>query len=191
MDNSTVGMNNFRAHKRVGLFFVCSLIILTGVVAGCTRDEQLLDKVEKAQLVTLNSNGDLNLYPFKDESFHSGGGPIKIGSGFKSFTHYFFGAFNGDMSIPDDLVVRNQDGVLLLYPFKDGKLQGSGEEVGRGFTNFTDYFPGQWDDVPGTDLIVRRPNGDLLFYPFIDKQFHGSGVIVGNGFNFNSYYIRR
>lgn len=44
-----------------------------------------------------------------------------------------------------DLIVRNSNGDLLLYPFKNGTFYnaGGGTKVGNGF-NFTNYFPGNW-----------------------------------------------
>lgn len=45
----------------------------------------------------------------------------------------------------DDLVVRNSNGDLLLYPFNNGTFygQGGGKRVGNGW-NFTHYFVGRW-----------------------------------------------
>ena len=86
-----------------------------------------------------------------------------------------------------DLVIRNTQGDLLLYPFKSETFynQGGGKKVGNNF-NFTHYFVGNWLRNGTPDLIARTKSGDLLLYPFKNGTFYGDGggKKVGNGWNF-------
>ncbi len=72
------------------------------------------------------------------------------------------GRFTGDGKA--DLLVRTNDGDMLLYPFKDGSFyKGGGPiKVGNGWS-FTNYFLADWtgDGVP--DLLVRTAAGDCCF----------------------------
>ncbi|MCC5623166.1 VCBS repeat-containing protein [Nostoc sp. CHAB 5715] len=94
----------------------------------------------------------------------------KVGNGWNS-THYFPADWTGD-GIPD-LIVRNSNGDLILYPFKNGTFYNGGGpiQVGNGW-NSTHYFPVDWtgDGIP--DLIVRNSNGDLILYPFKNGTFY-------------------
>ena len=54
----------------------------------------------------------------------------------------------------DDIIVRTQDGRLLLYPFSSGSFQGSGIQVGHGFSGMTHYLLGDWTQAWADDLVV-------------------------------------
>jgi hypothetical protein len=94
--------------------------------------------------------------------------------------------------VKGDMIVRNDAGDLLLYPFRNGtfKGHGGGAKVGNGF-HFTHYFVGNWTGDGTDDLIVRNDAGDLLLYPFRNKTFkgHGGGAEVGHGFDFTHYFV--
>jgi hypothetical protein len=124
----------------------------------------------KPDLLVRDAAGTLQLYPFKNGSFYSGGGPKQVANGF-TFTHYFVADWTGDGT--PDMLVRNNKGDLLLYPFKDGSFYHGGgpKQVGNGWV-FTDYFVADWTGDGTPDLIVRKGNGDLLLYPFRNGSFY-------------------
>ena len=96
---------------------------------------------------------------------------------------------HAQVSLRDDLIGRTSDGRLLLYPFANGKLQGSGIQVGSGFMGMSRYFVNDWTGDSRNDLIVRQ-NGTLLLYTFANGAFQGSGIQVGHGFSFSHYFVR-
>ncbi|MDR4459056.1 MAG: matrixin family metalloprotease [Nitrospirales bacterium] len=115
--------------------------------------------------------------------------PHQVGHGFH-FADYLVGDWLKDGT--SDLIVRNQNGDLLLYPFNGESFynQGGGVRVGHGF-RFTHYLVGNWLKDGTSDLIVRNENGDLLLYPFNDGTFYsqGGGGKVGHGFHFTHYFV--
>jgi hypothetical protein len=112
-------------------------------------------------------------------------GPRKAGTGF-NFTHYFVSDWKGDSS--PDLLVRDDQGNLLLYPFKNGSFDEGGGPINvRSGFNFTHYL------LVGPDLLVRNDQGDLLLYPFKNGSYYEGGgpINVSNPFKFNfTHYIQ-
>jgi hypothetical protein len=112
-------------------------------------------------------------------------GPSKVGSGF-NYTHYWVADWTADSN--PDLLVRNDQGDLLLYPFKNGSFDGGGGpiNVGSGF-NFTHYFIGRFGD-----LLVRDDQGNLRLYPFKNGSYYEGGgpINVGSGFNYAHYLVK-
>lgn len=185
------------------------------MIISCDNTNVYMGRTKLAQLVTRDSEGKLFLYTFNSGS-NTFEGKGEIGHGFigvakdesnndvELFREYFFGAFDGSMYIPDDLVVAKRDVdneghaaqtvTLLLYPYDSvNNTLGTGRVVGHVPLDITNYLPGQWDNTPGTDLIVRR-NQRLYFYPFRDGQFQEpdveDGNEVGHGFSFpRPYYF--
>jgi hypothetical protein len=91
-----------------------------------------------------------------------------------------------------DLIVRNEDGELRLYPFLEGSFHGhfGGKRVAHGF-HHTHYFVGNWTGCGTDELLVRTEDGDMLFYPFRDSTFygHGDGMKVAHGFDYTHYFV--
>jgi hypothetical protein len=125
----------------------------------------------KADLICRTSAGDMQLFPFVNGSFYSGGGPIKAGNGW-SFTHYWAGDWTSDGVA--DLLVRTSAGELLLFPMKNNTFYDGGgpRKVGNGWANITDYIVSDFTGDGAPDMIVRRPNGDLQYYPWKGTSFY-------------------
>ncbi len=91
-------------------------------------------------LIVRESNGNMKLYPFRNGSFYGVPGSGTIVAYGWNFTDYFVGDWAN--STTDDMVVRESNGTMKLYPFVNGTF-GTGTTAGTGF-NYTHYFVGQW-----------------------------------------------
>jgi PKD repeat protein len=91
-------------------------------------------------LIVRSSDGTMRLYPFRNGSFYwvPGAGTI-VATGW-NFSDYFVGDWADTTN--DDMLVRESNGNLKLYPFVNGTF-GTGTTVGIGF-NYTHYLVGQW-----------------------------------------------
>ncbi len=151
-----------------------------------------------SDLLVRDDDGDLRLFPWDGTQFVELHGKEEVGEGFKreKYTHLLPGYWSGGRF--PDLVVREKDGDLHLYPF-DGTTfkHGQPRRIGRGFDeDYTHYFVDEWMGHGGPDLIVRHKNGDLIRYPFGRKLEQGLPVFddppytkVGRGFKDNWLYI--
>lgn len=95
-------------------------------------------------LIVRKANGDLHLFPFENQTFFVPGAGRKVGEGFNNYTHYFVGDWINNGSF--DLIVRQANGVLYLYPFENQTffVPGAGRKVGEGF-NYSYYWVGRWN----------------------------------------------
>jgi len=146
----------------------------------------------KSDLLVRDDQGRLRLFVWNGREFTDLGGQEKVGDGFDKsrFTHFLPGYWTG-RSVPD-LVVREKDGDLFLYPFdgKSFKDQGKPRKIGAGFDNdFTHYWVDEWMGHGLPDLVVRHKNGNLIRYPYGRKRKDGELVFddppyltVGKGF---------
>jgi hypothetical protein len=68
-----------------------------------------------ADLIVRKSNGEMWLYPFRNNTFYVPGYGKKVAEGW-NYTHYFVGNWTGDGT--DDMIVRDSSAYMLLYPFR-------------------------------------------------------------------------
>jgi len=150
-----------------------------------------------SDLLVRDDKGELRLFPWDGKEFRDLGRHEDVGKGFHKdkYPDLFPGYWrNGEFP---DLVVREENGSLWLYPFNGKSFRGAGDRdrIGRGFgDDFTNYLVGEWMQNGTPDLIVRRENGHLkryVFnkigseYKFEDKPYE----TVGKGFHDDWVYL--
>ena len=138
-------------------------------------------------LIVRKSNGEMWLYPFRDNTFYVPGYGKKVADGW-NFTHYLVGNWTGDGTA--DMICRDSNGYLWLYQFNNETFSNP-VRVGHGFY-FDNYFVGYWTGDGTDDLIVRDSSGNMRLYPFRNNSFYGipgSGKLVGTGFNYANYFV--
>ncbi|RLI48772.1 MAG: hypothetical protein DRO73_08360 [Candidatus Thorarchaeota archaeon] len=146
-------------------------------------------------LVVLEKDGDLKFYRFEEMTFFVKNTGHRVGRGFKAEWDYFVAEWTGNGT--SDLLVRDEDGHLRLFPWNGEKFVDLGreEKVGDGFhkDRFTHLLPGYWTGREFPDLVVREENGNLWLYPFNGKTFKGQGKPrkIGRGFGdqFTHYFV--
>jgi hypothetical protein len=143
-----------------------------------------------SSLITLDEDGNLRHYPFKEETFMFRGTGDRVGRGFDSSLDYYPAEWlrNGT----SDLLIRDDDGNLKLFPWngKEFKDLGRKEKVGNGFDRkkVPDIYPGYWTGGENPDILIRKDNGDLIVFPFNGKSFYGQDKIkIGRGFKSKDY----
>jgi Zn-dependent metalloprotease len=135
-------------------------------------------------LVVRSSDARLWLRPFDNGIF---GAPKQVGHGWY-FTHYFVGHWNNDYPTLD-LVVRDSNGNMRLYPYRNETFYTYGSiTVGQNF-NYTHYFVGNWTDNGTDDLIVRDSSGYLWLFPYVEDVGFGTGINLGGGWNYTHYFV--
>ena len=96
-------------------------------------------------LIVRSSNGNVYIYPFRNESFYNvpGAGTL-VATGW-NYTDYYVGDWSNSNLFIDDMIARDSNGNLILYPFVNGTF-GTGTTAGTGFTttNYTNLLVGQW-----------------------------------------------
>jgi hypothetical protein len=137
-------------------------------------------------LIVRKSNGEMWLYPFRDNTFYVPGYGKKVADNW-DYTHYFPGNWTGNGT--DDFIVRDSSGNLWLYQFTNETFSAP-VKVGNGW-NFENYFVGNWTNDGTDDLIVRKSNGEMWLYPFRNNTFYvpGYGKKVGENFNYTDYLV--
>ena len=120
-----------------------------------------------------DSGGDLLLY----EGDGRGGWLLQasvVGTGWSVMTDIMGpGDFNGDGT--SDVLAKDRDGRLLLYPGNGDGGWLAPSQVGYGWNIFNKVFaPGDFDGDGGPDVMARDGKGDLVLY-----QNDGNGNFVG------------
>ncbi|MGY5864456.1 MAG: hypothetical protein RTV41_07610 [Candidatus Thorarchaeota archaeon] len=143
-----------------------------------------------SSLITLDDEGDLRYYPFKEETFLHRGTGDRVGKGFDSSLDFYAAEWLGNGT--SDLLVRTDDGDLKLFPWngKEFKDLGRKEKVGNGFDRrkVPDIYPGYWTNGNTPDIMIRKDNGDLIVFPFNGESFYGQDRIkIGRGFKPKDY----
>ncbi|MFO7837681.1 MAG: hypothetical protein R6V83_13645 [Candidatus Thorarchaeota archaeon] len=142
-------------------------------------------------LIVLEGDGDLKYYRFKEYTFYHRGTGDKVGRGFSEKWDYYVAEWTGNGT--SDLLVRDDDGHLLIYPWNGDDFEdlGRSKKIGDGFyqDKFPELYPGHWTGGSTPDLLVREDNGDLFVYPFDGRTFKGQGKPrkVGRGFDYDDY----
>lgn len=122
-----------------------------------------------SDLLVRDDEGRFRLYPWNGREFEDLGRHKFVGEGFfkQEYPDVFPGYWEGK-TYPD-LVVRNDNGELFLYPFNGQtfKDQGRPRKIGRGFRDdYTHFFVEEWTGNDSPDLIVRKKNKDLVLYQY-------------------------
>ncbi len=137
-------------------------------------------------LVVLEDDGDLKYYPFKNETFFVEGTGRRVGRGFLPEWEYFVAEWTDNGT--SDLLVRDDEGRLRLYPWNGREFEDLGRSkfVGEGFfkKDFPDLLVGYWEGKRFPDLVARKENGELYLYLFNGVTFKDQGKPrrIGRGF---------
>ena len=130
-------------------------------------------------LVVLEEDGDLRFFPFKEETFMHRGTGDKAGRGFRETLDYYVAEWTNNGT--SDLLVRDEDGDLRLYPWNGHEFKdlGGKEKVGNGFdaNDVPDIYPGYWTGGSTPDILIRKKNGELVVFEFDGKEFYGQDKI--------------
>ena len=139
-----------------------------------------------SNLVVLEDDGDLKYYPFKDETFMIDGTGRRVGRGFSPEWDYYVAEWMDNGT--SDLIVRDEDGDLLLYPWNGREFEdlGRSKKVGRAFIRdeYTELLIGHWTGSNYPDILTREEDGEMHLYPFNGSTFMDKGRPhrVGRGF---------
>ncbi|MHA1613611.1 MAG: hypothetical protein ACTSYJ_02130, partial [Candidatus Thorarchaeota archaeon] len=141
-------------------------------------------------LVVLEDDGDLKYFPFREETFIHRGTGDKVGRGFNDTYDYYVAEWTANGT--SDLLVRDEDGNLRLFPWngKEFKDLGRKEQVGSGFgkKKYPDIYPGYWSGGSTPDILIRKDNGDLVVYEFNGETFYKQrNYKVGDNFKAKHY----
>ncbi|NWF97031.1 MAG: hypothetical protein HXY34_12890 [Candidatus Thorarchaeota archaeon] len=152
-----------------------------------------------SDLLVRDKDGRLRLFPWNGHEFLDLGSREVVGEGFDKdkVTHFFPGYWLGKKN--PDLLVREADGDLVLYPF-DGvtfKSQGKGRRIGRGFgKDLLVYLVDEWMGNNYPSIIALHKDNKLISYPYGLRQEDGYPAFdnppyqtVGKGFKSNYTYI--
>jgi hypothetical protein len=137
--------------------------------------------------VVLEEDGDLRYFPFRDGTFFVDDTGRRVGRGFLAEWDYYVAEWTDNGT--SDLIVRDDEGKLRLYPWNGREFDDIGRSkfIGEGFEKeeYPDLLPGYWRGQNFPDLISRRENGDLHLYPFNGRTFRDQGRPdrVGRGFD--------
>jgi len=143
-----------------------------------------------SSLITLDEDGNLRHYPFRDETFMFRGTGERVGRGFYAELDFYPAEWLNNGT--SDLLIRDEDGDLKLFLWdgREFKDLGRKEKVGNGFTKkkVPDIYPGYWTGGTHPDIMIRKDNGDLIVFPFDGESFYdGKDYKIGRGFKEKDY----
>jgi hypothetical protein len=117
--------------------------------------------------------GLLKHFPFQNHTFFVPEAGKVVGKGFRPTLDYYVAEWMNNGT--SDLLVRDEEGNLRLFPFNGQSFVDLGEQekVGHGFTKevASELYPGYWTGGSTPDLLVRMNTGDLVVYPFNGQTF--------------------
>ncbi|MDY5584303.1 MAG: N-acetylmuramoyl-L-alanine amidase, partial [Arcanobacterium sp.] len=88
----------------------------------------------------------------------------QVGKGWPGTNVWGAGDFTSDGFA--DLILRNQNGELILYNGKESNLWEAPQKIGRGWGSFADLYMGvDFNGDEFLDIVGRTTTGDLLLYP--------------------------
>lgn len=128
------------------------------------------------------AGGDLLLYVANASGDWLGGG-YKIGNGW-AMTDVVFNAgdFTGDSR--GDIIARQPNGTLWVYPTLGNWSWGTPRQIGYGWHAFSSVFgPGDFDGNGTADVLARAGDGTILLYAGDGRGSWISGTAVGWGWN--------
>lgn len=128
------------------------------------------------------AGGDLVLYPGNGTGGWLGGG-FKIGNGWAMMDFVFHaGDFTGDTR--GDIIARQPNGTLWLYPTHGDWTWGTPRQIGWGWHALTSVFsPGDFDGNGTSDVMARAGDGSLILYRGNGRGGWGAVSVVGAGWN--------
>ena len=113
-------------------------------------------------------DGMLKYFPFQNNAFSVPEAGRVVGRDFRPTLDYYVAEWTNNGT--SDLLVRDEDGDLRLYPFDGHSFVdlGKKEKIGHGFTKdfAPEMYPGHWTGGSTPDLLVRMNSGALVVYPF-------------------------
>ncbi|WP_438353541.1 FG-GAP-like repeat-containing protein [Microbacterium sp. CJ88] len=136
----------------------------------------------KPDVIGRTPGGDLYLYVGDGAGGWLGGG-YKIGNGWSMMDFVFYaGDFNGDGR--GDIIARQPNGTLWLYPTTGDWGWGTPRAIGYGWHAFTSIFSaGDFDGNGTSDVLARTSDGTLLLYGGDGSGGWISGNAVGWGWS--------
>jgi len=145
----------------------------------------------KADIIARKPDGSLWLYRGAANYANGKGGFLtgvgeNIGQGWNMFDALISADWNNDKKA--DILARKPNGSLWLYRgsgnSEDGKggiVNGSGEEIGFGWSMFDALTVIDWNADGKDDIIARKPNSSLWLYRGNGNPAVGGGFANGNG----------
>lgn len=136
----------------------------------------------RADVITRNANGDLLLYRGNGTGSWLSTSGTKIGNGWGSMTSLFYaGDFTGDGK--GDLIARQANNTLWVYPSNGKGGWGTARQIGNGWGGFSALFsPGDFDGNGTSDVLARRSSdGALILYRGNGRGGWGTSGQVGSG----------
>jgi hypothetical protein len=137
------------------------------------------DRDGNSDIVARDGNGTLWLYPGRSVRGVSGVPRVQIGSGFTPYTP--FGLADWDRDGNQDVIARDANGLLWLYPGRGVHGLAARVQIGSGFAPYTSFGATDWDGDGNQDVIVRDATGTLLLYPGRGVQGLAPRVQIGSG----------
>lgn len=143
------------------------------------------DRDGHQDIVTIDSNGDMWLYPGQSVRGYSQVWRVKIGNGWNNTRLAGIGDWDKDGHQDILAIDWNQD--LWLYPgeSKRGYSRQSRVKIGNGWGGATPAGVSDWDKDGHQDLLTTDWNGDLWLYPGQSVRGYSQAgrVKIGNGWN--------
>jgi hypothetical protein len=132
-------------------------------------------------IIARDTNGALWLYPGQGVRGVSSAPRVQIGSGFAPYTPS--GVADWDRDGNPDVLARDTNGDLWLYPGRGAHFVAARVKIGEGFSPYTPFGATDYDGDGNPDVIVRDAAGELLLYPGRGVQGLAPRIQIGTGWN--------
>lgn len=112
-----------------------------------------------------DSTGSLWLYPGQSKRSPSTEPRVEIGNGWNGYTS--FGLADWDRDKHQDIVTRDPDGNLWIYPGESKRAMSTTPRalIGNGWNSYAPFGIADWDHDGHQDIVTRNSDGDLKLYP--------------------------
>ncbi|WP_414224272.1 FG-GAP repeat domain-containing protein [Cupriavidus necator] len=141
------------------------------------------DRDRHQDIIARDASGVLWLYPGMSVRGYSQAQRVQIGNGWNGYA--FAGIADWDRDGHQDIVAKDVNGALWLYPgaSKRGYSPGERVEIGNGWAGYTFVGVTDWDRDGHQDIIARDTSGVLWLYPGMSTRSYSSAqrVEIGNG----------
>jgi len=138
----------------------------------------------RADVIARTQNGDLLLYRGNGLGGWQASAAAKIGNGWGPMSSLFYaGDFTGDGKA--DLIARQANNTLWVYPTNGKGGWGTPRQIGNGWGTFSALFsPGDFDGNGTSDILARRASdGALILYRGNGRGGWGTYGQIGNGWS--------
>ena len=143
------------------------------------------DRDGHRDIVARDAGGLLWLYPGTSTRGYSTADRAQIGNGWNSYR--FAGLADWDRDGHQDIVARDADGVLWLYPGASTRAYSKAErvQIGNGWNGYTFAGLADWDRDGHQDIVARDTAGVLWLYPGMSTRGYSTAerVQIGNGWD--------